>query len=159
MAKKDLATSEIWEVLDSGRDNHYVMKMRDSYFGEVSGETVRILDFDACSLYGRETIVSLCKETPEHIKAVYNSMVERRREMMNEAKQIKDENEQIKKEVEARKIGEDYKKTHTVSIDLGFQKALAVMQFMASKDSPPLNTYFNALDSNRISKYNLKRYA
>ena len=130
MAKSKIETEKVdvkqSQVVNSGRKNHYIVTANNVPFGEVSGDTISVLDVSVCGADeisgGLLTDASLMKREVNRleVREAYKTLKEN----------MKSLNQQGKKE-EAEKLKEDYiSRCRRVSINFGLEKMLCIREFL-----------------------------
>ena len=119
VSKKERITTKWCLVANSNRANHYIMTNNDVPSGEVSGDTINVLEISACDILSRESFLKRGLDSLE-IKARYKAFIENLRSLRQQG--------EIK---EAEKLREDYiRDCRKVSINFGLEKALCIREYM-----------------------------
>ena len=162
MAKTKSKTEKIdikyAQVVNSEKENHYVALANNLAFVEVSGDTVSVLDIDACGVDDKSgnllTKVFLTKKglNIDEIRGRYRRFKDN---MSNLAQQNLSE-EDRKKEIE--KIEKNYLDgCRKIKVDFGYEKLLCIREWLKSKSSEGIFLQrFKGNTLERVERYRLQ---
>jgi len=139
--------TEVYQVVNQGKDNHFLLAINQRPFAEVSGETIDVLGIDACSYLNKPA----CEKrglNPLEIEDHWRVFKEKRAALI----------QQNRKEEVQKLEAEYFNKAGRVRINFGREITFCILAWMAHelKETDPIYT-FNPETLRRIDNYKRER--